>query len=621
MSEPKKRLINRFCQKNRPWLFLLMVILFSMSTMSALADMILEPMGVFKFSIGIDGNFDFTSQSGEDRSYGETYIECLCDAQMHNIQTTYQIEEANGCPFEITLEQKERKENETGSSLIDAYNIICTPNGQSMEGGRYPFIIKIHAQCGENSGWTECTIDLDVALTPNQNGLYEYNGNYYKIYEGEYTWDEAKTKCEEMGGYLATISSAEEQEFMELLNSDELGLWIGGYRDTEHNWYWVTGEAISYTNWGIGEPNNGYDEPGHFEPEGEDRINLWPYEWNDAAHDSVHGFVCEWGALSSATPKPTPTKNPDGSYLFRGNTYMLVYGQYTWDEAKAKCEEMGGHLVTITSAAEQKFIEEINMFAQCLWIGGYRDAEHNWYWVTGEEWSYTNWEVGEPNNSSNVIPDENRVSIWPDKWNDLNQNNTEEQNGYICEIEGGAAPTPTPAPTPDSSLEGDIADGESKLDKLPPVKVPTLVLPDGTIEELDLTLKFNGPIKEDKNNIKYDVRLVDSEGNKVELPKECILCFPYPEGLDETSGNRYRIMIHHLGDKGIEKFSTEDGTIDLKPQGLCIRISSLSPFIIEWEELPEADLPQTGDNSNIALWLTLLTVAGAMMLTLKRKTA
>lgn len=180
---------------------------------------------------------------------------------------------------------------------------------------------------------------------------------------------------------------------------------------------------------------------------------------------------------------------------------------------------------------------------------------------------------------------------------------------------------PTPTPTPDSSLEGDIVGGESAFNKLPPVKVPTLVLPDGTIEKLDLTLKFNEPIKEGKNNIKYDVRLVDSKGNKVELPEECILCFPYPEGLDETSGNRYRIMIHHLGDKGMEKFSTEDGTIDLKPQGLCIRVSSLSPFIIEWEELPEADLPQTGDSSHIALWLALLTVAGAMMLTLKRKTA
>lgn len=178
----------------------------------------------------------------------------------------------------------------------------------------------------------------------------------------------------------------------------------------------------------------------------------------------------------------------------------------------------------------------------------------------------------------------------------------------------------TPPPTPDSSLVGDIVDGESALDKLLPVKTPTLVLPNGTIEELDLTLRFNGPIKEEKNSIKYDVRLVNSEGNKVDLPKECILCFPYPEGLDETSGNRYRIIIHHLGDKKAEKYSTEDGTIDLKSQGLCIKVTSLSPFIIMWEKLPLADLPQTGDNSRISWWLALLTLSGIVVLTLKRKT-
>ncbi|MGN0990522.1 MAG: Ig-like domain-containing protein [Candidatus Ventricola sp.] len=184
-----------------------------------------------------------------------------------------------------------------------------------------------------------------------------------------------------------------------------------------------------------------------------------------------------------------------------------------------------------------------------------------------------------------------------------------------------ATPTAVPTATPDPGYDGGIVDGETAFDKLPPVKVPTLILPNGTIEELDLTLKFDGPNK-GNGSVKYDVRLIDSEGNKVELPGECILCFPYPEGFDETSDNRYRIMIHHLGDKGMEKFDTKDGTVELRAQGLCIRISSLSPFEISWEEIevPE-NLPQTGDNSHIALWLTLLTLAGIATLTLKRKTA
>ena len=46
---------------------------------------------------------------------------------------------------------------------------------------------------------------------------------------------------------------------------------------------------------------------------------------------------------------------------------------------------------------------------------------------------YTNWDEGEPNNSSNVISNENCVAVWPDYWNDMNYANTYEQSGFICE--------------------------------------------------------------------------------------------------------------------------------------------------------------------------------------------
>ena len=179
--------------------------------------------------------------------------------------------------------------------------------------------------------------------------------------------------------------------------------------------------------------------------------------------------------------------------------------------------------------------------------------------------------------------------------------------------------TATATPTPDYSPNGGIFDGESDFSKLPAIKVPVLVLPDGAIYGLDLTLKFNGPNKEEKNNIKYDVHLVDSDGKKVELPSECILCFPYPEGMNETNALRYRIMIHHFGDNGMEKFDTKDGTIKLTPQGLCIRVSSLSPFVITWEEL-EVNLPQTGDSTPLMLYGVGMLLSLATVGLLKRRT-
>ena len=112
-----------------------------------------------------------------------------------------------------------------------------------------------------------------------------------------------------------------------------------------------------------------------------------------------------------------------------------------WSDAKKQCEKLGGHLVTITSQKEQDFVDnKLNSRGTRLWIGAYRaNGKSNvWKWVTGEKWKYTNWDDGEPNDSSNVISNENRGSVWPHKWNDLNDS-SREQSGFICEWETRAA--------------------------------------------------------------------------------------------------------------------------------------------------------------------------------------
>lgn len=112
--------------------------------------------------------------------------------------------------------------------------------------------------------------------------------------------------------------------------------------------------------------------------------------------------------------------------------YELVEDSVSWEEAKTLAEKRGGHLVTITSEDEQIYVETIAN-GTCCWIGAYCDEDHkNWQWVTGEEWKYTNWAEGEPNNSDNVASNERYASMWPCEWNDL-ANESVEQSGYIIE--------------------------------------------------------------------------------------------------------------------------------------------------------------------------------------------
>ena len=110
-----------------------------------------------------------------------------------------------------------------------------------------------------------------------------------------------------------------------------------------------------------------------------------------------------------------------------------------------------------------------------------------------------------------------------------------------------------------------------------------------------------------ENTVVYDIYLVDQDGNRVKLPYACTLCIPYPDGLNQNSQSAYHINILHEMDGGkSEDFDSVSGGLELKQQGLCVQVSSLSPFTITWERLPEADLPQTGDNGHPGLWLALM---------------
>jgi len=95
-----------------------------------------------------------------------------------------------------------------------------------------------------------------------------YAGHEYRVVISRgITWDRAKDYTTN-GWYLATITSQQEQNFIEsliqtaqyrcqLLQPEPIyGLWLGA-NCTNNTWHWVTGETWSYTNWGPSQPFGG----------------------------------------------------------------------------------------------------------------------------------------------------------------------------------------------------------------------------------------------------------------------------------------------------------------------------------------------------------------------------
>ena len=102
---------------------------------------------------------------------------------------------------------------------------------------------------------------------------------------------------------------------------------------------------------------------------------------------------------------------------YNGHSYYRSTGTATWTQARSNCAAMGGYLVTITTSGEQSFI--FNIWPSG-WIGLTDEvSEGTWRWVTGETYSYKNWNSGEPNNAGN----EDYVQFVSNgRWNDLPNN-------------------------------------------------------------------------------------------------------------------------------------------------------------------------------------------------------
>jgi len=83
------------------------------------------------------------------------------------------------------------------------------------------------------------------------------NGHWYQRTDTLKTWHEAKAYCKSVEGYLATVTSQSEMDFILNTFGDANHTWIGGTDEEQEGvWKWVTGETWGYASWNSGQPDN-----------------------------------------------------------------------------------------------------------------------------------------------------------------------------------------------------------------------------------------------------------------------------------------------------------------------------------------------------------------------------
>ena len=118
-------------------------------------------------------------------------------------------------------------------------------------------------------------------------------------------------------GHLATIADSAEDQFVfySLLGGPLGNTWLGGYQDTSSpsfsepggGWRWITSEPFNYTNWHVGEPNNGTSGNGL-----EQYLGYWHFpssQWNDYPSPTpyVSRFVVEFDSSQIGTTYCSPS--------------------------------------------------------------------------------------------------------------------------------------------------------------------------------------------------------------------------------------------------------------------------------------------------------------------------
>ncbi len=228
----------------------------------------------------------------------------------------------------------------------------------------------------ETAGGTSIGL-YDMFLTSSEN-IQEYEGNYYKLCNEGYTWEEAKAICEDLGGHLVTITSQEEQDFIDSLIGNSIrGCWLGGYKNENNIWTWVTNEIWHYVNWGDDEPNNYLNR-------GEKYLLLEDGKWNDQLGDgdptgislSEVVFICEWEGEVSKEKYPSGYDPDFDRYCFVNlketidvDIYKKAFGtQKGWLLYRLHEDgDIHGHCygMTSTTAALLKYPSAINYFESC----------------------------------------------------------------------------------------------------------------------------------------------------------------------------------------------------------------------------------------------------------------
>ena len=207
-------------------------------------------------------------------------------------------------------------------------------------------------------------IPLHISAIKGGSAYNPQNGHYYEVVTEGASWKNAKTAAEGktfngLNGYLATITSAEENAF--ILSKLPSISWIGANdAATEGTWTWISGpeagttiytggDTVSgqYTNWNSGEPSNSnhdglYENYAAFYAAGTEAG-----KWNDVKETDAFAYIVEY---SDGFAGGTVAEQASTSIILTVPVPPVINSNGSGDNASINYAENGtGEVTTVTA--------------------------------------------------------------------------------------------------------------------------------------------------------------------------------------------------------------------------------------------------------------------------------
>ncbi|CAI4230950.1 unnamed protein product [Auanema sp. JU1783] len=239
---------------------------------------------------------------------------------------------------------------------------------------------------------------------PNQYSFNEEFQKCYKLLSIPQAYQKADSMCRSYGGFLASIHSTAENEYVNKWLQNQGGhneFWIG-LNSFGGFWNWDDNSQVNFTAWGAGQPTQSMDSC----------VESSKNKWLSVNCFKTLPCVCSTNMIPT-TVAPTSTPKPlcphPYTHFDPSTSYCYYVGTSTsfWS-AENFCTAIGGHLASIEDGFENMFIVSIATTGaqnateyDMTWIGAHY-SEDRWFWTDGSEFKYTNWMISRPIRSAKL---------------------------------------------------------------------------------------------------------------------------------------------------------------------------------------------------------------------------